>query len=321
MLLLFFVPLGFIIFGGISNPTLIICLYILNGLGMSGIGMGIMHDAIHGSFSKHKWLNKLMANTTNLIGASKDIWRLQHNVLHHTYTNIEAHDHDIETPFFLRFSPHAEKNKLHKYQHIYAWVFYGLSTLSWVTTKDFANLERFRKKGLIKDPKVYRRYLMNIILCKVIYYTLVLILPLLLSATTTGVIVLGFFVMQFVTGFLITLVFQTAHIMPDAQFPLPTEEGKIENEIMTHQLLTTCNFAQEGRFLFWFFGGLTNQIEHHLFPHVSHIHYRKIAPIVEQTAKEFGIPYNRQESFFSAIKEHFKMLKVLGSIDVKPIVK
>ncbi len=283
---------------------------------MAGIGMGIMHDAIHGSYSKHKWFNKLMSNTISLIGASKDMWRLQHNVLHHSFTNIEDHDEDINAPLFLRFSPHAKKNKIHKYQHWYAWIFYGLSTISWITAKDFIALEKFKKMGLVPDKKTYRKYLSNIILWKLFFYSIVLVLPLIFSPASALTIVLAFLAMQFVTGLSISIVFQTAHVMPEAEYPLPNEEGKMDNERMTHQLVTTCNFSQKSKFLFWSLGGLTNQIEHHLFPHISHIHYKNLAPIVKQTAEEFGLPYNNNGSFVAAVTKHFKMLKTLGSMEV-----
>ena len=321
MLVLFFVPLSMIIFGSFSSPLWIFGLYIVSGLGMAGIGMGIMHDAIHGSYSKYKWFNSLMSNTINLIGSNKEMWRLQHNVLHHTFTNIEDHDDDINAPYFLRFSPNSPKNRLHKHQHWYAWVFYGLVTFSWVSFKDFKNLRRFRKMGLITKGSAYYRNLINIILWKLIFFILVLVIPLLFSPASALTIVLAFVVMQFVTGLCISIVFQSAHVMPDNEFPLPDESGVVENDRMAHQLVTTSNFSQKSKFLFWMLGGLTNQIEHHLFPHISHVHYRKIAPIVKETAMEFGLPYNNSGSFFSTVKSHFKMLKVLGSMEVSHVNK
>lgn len=316
MLILFFLPISLIIFGVFSNPLMVFVLYILSGFGMAGIGMGIMHDAIHGSYSQNRWFNNLMSNSINLIGANKDMWRLQHNVLHHTYTNIDEHDDDINTPFFLRFSPHAKKNKLHRYQHWYAWFFYGLSTISWITIKDFINLHRFSKMGLIPDRRTFYKYLFSISIWKIIFFGVVLVTPLLTTSIPPLTLVLAFLSMQFVTGLLISIVFQAAHVMPNAEFPLPNEEGKMENERFEHQLITTCNFSQKGSFLFWILGGLTNQIEHHLFPQISHIHYRKIAPIVKQTALEYGLPYHSNGSFFRAIILHFKTLKMLGSMEV-----
>ncbi|WP_262915367.1 fatty acid desaturase family protein [Niabella ginsengisoli] len=103
MLLLYFVPLGFICFGNIESTILLFTLFILSGFGMAGIGMGIMHDALHGSYSNSKVLNKIMGYTMNMIGASDEVWKLQHNVLHHSFTNVEEHDDDINAPFFCAF--------------------------------------------------------------------------------------------------------------------------------------------------------------------------------------------------------------------------
>lgn len=319
MLLLFFTPLAVIIFGSISSTLLLFGLFVLSGLGMAGIGMGIMHDAIHGSYSKNKFVNKIMGYTINLIGANNEVWRLQHNVLHHSYTNIEDHDDDINAPFFLRFSPNAEKNKLHKFQHLYAWFFYGLSTISWITSKDFVRLTRYYKMGLVKDKRTYRLGLLKISLWKLVYYSYALVLPLALSGFAPGIIILAFLAMHFVTGLTISLVFQSAHVVADASFPLPNEEGNMEDERLIHQLVTTCNFSTKSRVLAWLVGGLTNQIEHHLFPNISHVHYRKIAPIVEQTSKEFGLPYNNNGNFLSAIAKHFKMLHMLGRMELQPV--
>ena len=292
MLLLFIVPLIFITIGEINHPLIILTLYLIHGLGMAGIGMSIMHDAIHGSYSKNKLINKLMASTIGLTGANKEMWRLQHNVLHHSFTNIENHDDDINAPFFLRFSPHSTSNTLHRYQHFYVWFFYCLLTLSWVTFKDFVNLQKFKKMGLIKSKKKYRKLLVNIISWKLLYYLITLILPLMLSQASNAIIIFGFLLMHFLSGILISVVFQSAHIVSGNNFPLPNEDGKMDMGNMEHQLHTTSNFSTNSKPLFWLLGGLTNQIEHHLFPHISHIHYKNIAPIIKNTAEEFNLPYH-----------------------------
>lgn len=313
MLFIFLAPLNILIFGSIDKIWAVFFLYIISGLGMAGIGMGIMHDAIHGSYSKFSWLNRLMSYSINLIGSNKDIWRIQHNVLHHSFTNIENMDEDLDCPKFLRFSPHSKWLPIHRFQYLYAWLFYGLMTISWITFKDFVNLNKFYASGYIKDRKTYRKVFCNILIWKLIFFILVLFLPLAFSSVSIVVTLSAFFVMNFITGLIISTVFQTAHIMPKAQFPLPNELGAVENERMIHQLITTCNFSENNPFLSWMFGGLTNQIEHHLFPNISHIHYRKLAPIVQQTAHEFGLPYHKYPSFFAAILSHFQMLKELGA--------
>ncbi|HMR84914.1 MAG TPA: acyl-CoA desaturase [Niabella sp.] len=314
MLLLYFVPLGIICFGDITYTWHLFALFILSGFGMAGVGMGIMHDALHGSYSKSKTLNKWMGYTMNLIGASDEVWKLQHNVLHHSFTNIDEHDDDINAPFFLRFSPHAKKNRLHPFQHYYVWLFYGLSTISWITSKDFIRLHRYKNLGLVKGKAEYRRLLLRIIFWKLIYFSYVLVLPLLLTSFAPWIVILAFLMMHFVTGFCISIVFQTAHVMPDTSYPLPDSAGKLEHERLVHQLATTCNFAPRSRLFSWLIGGLNFQIEHHLFPHISHVHYKHIAPIVRQTTEEFGIPYYSYSTFFSAVKSHSMMLRKLGSM-------
>ena len=69
---------------GVANQTwqLFLC-FVVSGFGMAGIGMGIMHDAIHGTYSKNPKINKLLGYTLNFVGANATVWKVQHNVLHH----------------------------------------------------------------------------------------------------------------------------------------------------------------------------------------------------------------------------------------------
>ena len=260
-----------------------------------------------------------MTYVSVLIGANDEVWRLQHNVLHHSFTNIEGHDDDIHASFLLRFSPHARKYKIHKYQHYYAWFLYGLTSLMWVTVNDVEKFTRYYKMGLIPDRKTFINGMIKIIPLKTIYFSYTLVLPIIFTAYSPWMIILAFLAMHFVTGFIIAVVFQAAHVTPNADFPMPNEQGKMESVRLEHQLLTTCNFAQKSKWLSWLVGGLTNQIEHHLFPTISHVHYKDLAPIVKKTAEEFGLPYHNSGSFFAAIGSHFKMLRDLGRMELKPI--
>lgn len=319
MLLLFSVPLIFINTGMVSNTKVLFALYIASGLGMAGIGMGIMHDAIHGSYSKNPKVNTLMGYTLNLIGANATVWKIQHNVLHHTYTNIEEADDDINTPFFLRFSPHAKRNSLHRFQYLYVWFFYSLSTISWITGKDFVRINRYHKMGFLNKKNEFRNEIIMLIGWKLLYYSYALILPLFIVPLAPWIIILAFISMHLVTGFLISLVFQIAHIMPDIEFPLPDENGLISGDWYMHQLATTTNFSPNNRLFSWLIGGLNYQVEHHLLPNICHVHYKKLSVIVADTAKEYGMPYHSKKSLMAAIKDHIKMLRQLGEISPKPI--
>ena len=97
--------------------------------------------------------------------------------------------------------------------------------------------------------------------------------------------------------------------------PVPDSKGNIKNTWAIHQLKTTVNFACNNKLVNWFTGGLNHQVEHHVFPNISHIHYNKIAEIVKNTAKEFNLPYNEFKTTKDAIIAHFKYLRLMG---VKP---
>lgn len=314
MLSIYLVPLILIITNVISSPLGVILMYVTTGIGMAGIGMGIMHDANHGVVSKKSRINKIFSRSLDFVGCSSAVWKLQHNVLHHTFTNIDDHDEDIDTPFFLSFSPNTRKYWIHKFQHLYAWIFYGMMTVYWVTAKDFLALKKYRKDGLIKDDKDYTKEIFVTVFWKLFYYSYVLVLPIIFSESSVGWIITGFFISHFITGLLISVIFQLAHVMPDMSFPKPDENNSLDVNWFEHQLQNTSNFSPKAPVLSWFIGGLNYQIEHHLFPNISHIHYRKISKIIAQTAKDYDLPYYVNENFFVAVWRHLKMLRTLGNM-------
>lgn len=313
MLSIYSTPLALLGANVISHPFWVIVMYVTSGIGMAGVGMGIMHDANHGSLSKKSKINNLFGKTLDFVGCSSAVWKLQHNVLHHTFTNIDDHDEDIDTPFFLTFSPNKKKYWIHKFQHLYAWMFYGMMTVYWVTIKDFIALTKYRNKGLIRDNKEYTKEIFVTIFWKLFYYSYVLLIPILFNDAGIGWVLTGFFISHFVTGLMISIIFQLAHVMPDMSFPQADENNLIDVSWFEHQLQNTSNFSQNAPVFSWFIGGLNYQIEHHLFPNISHIHYRKISKIISETAKDYGLPYYVNENFFVALRRHIKMLRMLGN--------
>ena len=291
-------------------------LAIIMGIGMAGTGMSVMHDGLHGSSSKRKWLNDLMGSTIYMLGSTSFNWKIQHNVLHHTFTNIDGMDEDLESKSVLRFSVHAPLKKFHRFQYIYAFFLYSLMMLR-KFVNDFIQLYRYNKKGIThqQNAKPTWEYT-KLIGSKMIYFATAIGLPLLFSDFTWWQIMLGFIIMLCTGGFIMAIVFQMAHIVEGVEQPLPTSEGNMENEWAIHQLQTTANFSRNNPFINWFVGGLNFQIEHHLFPNICHIHYRKISHIVERTAREYGLPYNIKPSFIQAIASHTRMLKMLGRVEL-----
>lgn len=288
-------------------------LWILMGIGVAGVGLSIMHDANHGSYSKNKKVNLVLGKVMDLIGGNSTNWKIQHNVLHHTYTNIEGLDEDIQPGAVMRFSPHAKKRRIHKLQFLYAWFFYGIMTLSWVAARDFTQLLKYSRNGLISTNRTsLKREMIKLVSFRVVYFLYTLVLPAIFLQVPFWYILLGFLAMHFVAGLILACIFQPAHVIEDTDYPVPANSGNIENEWAIHQLLTTTNFAPGSKIFSWFVGGLNFQIEHHLFPNICHIHYKKLSTIVKTTAREFGLPYYVQPTFAHALWKHGKMLKELG---------
>lgn len=313
MLLLYFVPYFLMLFGVIQAVPVALLAWIIMGLGMAGLGMVLMHDANHYSFSQNSKVNGFLSKSIYLLGGYAPTWRHQHNTLHHSYTNIEGHDEDISSIGLLRFSPHQTLSKIHKFQHWYAWFFYGLMTISWITAKDFKQIVRYSEvdRSFSKN-KSFALMLFEVILSKLFYYVLFLVVPLLVFSSAWYWTLVFFFVMHFVGGFSLSVIFQTAHVMPTSEFPLPNEQGKVENSWAVHQLQTTTDYSPKSRIFSWFIGGLNYQVVHHLFPNISHVHYRKLSEIVRKTTKKYELPYHVQPNFLMAIVNHFRMLKALG---------
>lgn len=288
-------------------------LWTVMGFAVAGIGMAVMHDANHGSYSRNNLVNIILGHSLNLCGGAVINWKIQHNVLHHTYTNIAGKDGDIDGAGTLRFHPHGEAKKHHRFQFIYAFGLYSILTLFWVVGKDFIQYNKF--KGTRKNTNLSgsdRFLLARIFSIKVVYLGVFFILPIVLGGFAFWQVLVGFMIMHIIGGLILSFVFQMAHVVEDTEYPLPDEAGNMEDSFMAHQLRTTCNFSTHHKWLTWYSGGLNHQVEHHLFPNICHVHYSALAPIVKETAKEFGLPYLEHRKFSTAYSSHIRMLKKFG---------
>lgn len=313
MICLYLVPFYFILFSETMSTPLLLLSYAIMGLGMAGIGLTIMHDAIHESYSRNKYVNFALGYLIHIIGGSKSNWKIQHNVLHHSFTNINDYDEDIDNSL-MRFTPATERKPHHKYQAFYAPFLYGLMTVQWALLKDFFQLVGYNKNGLVENNKLnYKSLLVELIINKAAYFTIFLALPLIITGFAWWQILIGFFVMHFVCGLTLALIFQSAHVLEETEFFDVDEKQSVENNWAIHQLKTTANFSQNNRLFSWLVGGLNFQVEHHLFPNICHVHYRNLSPIIKETAEEYGIPYHSHHSFFDALGSHFRLLNDLGT--------
>jgi linoleoyl-CoA desaturase len=248
-----------------------------------------------------------------VVGGNAFNWKVQHNVLHHTYTNVFDADEDISPRGVLRMSPYSSWNPFHRYQFLYTWFFYGLMTIVWILFKDIARIVVYQREGLVKkqNASIVKETII-LVASKLFYVGYIFVIPMVVLSFTFWQVFAGFLIMHYVAGFILAIIFQPAHVIDGTEYPEPDQHGQLENNWAIHQLHTTTNFANKSKLFSWYVGGLNFQVEHHLFPNICHVHYKNIAPIVEKTAHEFGLPYKSKETFAEAIVAHARLLKELG---------
>lgn len=311
----YFGAYALIMWGGLSLGWMW-ALTAVMGIGMAGIGFSIAHDALHGAYSANNGVNRALGLTFDLMGANGYIWKITHNIIHHTYTNIHGHDEDLEVAAFIRLSPHSEHKPIHRVQHILAFFAYSFATFFWVFIKDYWYFVK-SPLGPYENKKHPASEWLTLVITKVVYYGYTIALPLLLLDITWYQWLIGFMTLHLTAGLILGIIFQLAHVVEETTHPVPNEEHMIENHWAIHEMLTTNNFARENKLLSWYIGGLNFQIEHHLFPRICSVHYPAISYIVEETAKEFGIPYNLHPTFREAVASHYRTLKKFGNPDFK----
>jgi len=281
------------------------------GICMAGIGFSIAHDAIHGSYSANKKVNTILGYSMNLIGGNRYVWYITHNVVHHTYTNIYKHDEDLQLAPFIRLSKHAPYQKIHRFQHILAFVAYSLATFFWVFIKDYKKLSQ-DNIGPYHSKKHPRTEIVQLVISKIIYYIYTIIIPFIVLDIAWWQFAIGFLTMHLTAGVILGVIFSLAHVVEETEHPMHDEQGKMEDTWAVLQMKTTSNFAMNNRFLSWYVGGLNFQIEHHLFPNICSIHYKPLSKIVQATASEYSVPYYYQKTLTDAIASHYNQLKALG---------
>ena len=284
-------------------------LWILLGFNMAAIGFNVMHDACHGSFSTRNWVNYLFGLTNNFLGGNAFLWKLKHNIIHHTYTNIDGVDDDINNMPFIRQCTTQQWKPMHRFQSAYMFLLYGFTSLFMF----FMDYVKYFSKKIHTTPLKQMDLKEHIVFWagKLFFILFYIILPISLLGWSKGL--LGLFISQFTMGLTLAIVFQLAHVVEHAEFEAAgVDPVKIENEWAIHQIKTTANFAFTNKMATWFLGGLNYQIEHHLFPRISHIHYPAISQIVRDTCVQFGLHYIYFPTTRAAVVSHVRFMNQMG---------
>lgn len=288
----------------------------LLGIVIGSIGFNVMHDSCHGAYSSKKWVNTLLGFSLNAIGGNAFFWKQKHNILHHTYTNIEGVDDDIAQSKLLRQSPTQEWMPIHQYQHIYFPVAYALTIFMWAGVRDFVKYFTHKIHNTDIQPMDTREHIIFWV-SKVLYVVFYIALPIYFVGWLPWLV--GYVTMGVVMSIVIALVFQLAHAVEGPEFDSAGLDDKvIETEWAVHQIKTTANFAPKNKFINWFVGGLNFQVEHHLFPRIAHIHYPALSKIVQQKCREFNLPYHSFPTITQAIGSHVRTMKKFGQKEYVP---
>ena len=293
---------------------------VLLGATVAGIGFNVMHDGGHQAYSDRRWINRLMALTLDLVGGSSYIWQWKHARFHHTWVNVAGHDSDIDLGILGRLSPEQPWRPWHRWQHLYLWVLYGVTAIRWHVYGDFRDMI----SGTVGERPFDRPRgwdLAGFVIGKLVFFMLAFGLPLFFHSI--GAVLLFYTTTSAVAGVLLALVFQMAHVVEEADFPAPNATSRqMDTPWAVHQLETTVDFSRDSRVLSWLIGGLNFQIEHHLFPRISHVHYPAVARVVEATCREYGVTYRTHRSFAAGIASHYRWLRRLAAPvdDIQPVL-
>jgi len=288
--------------------SIAILLCVIFGANLAAIGFNIMHDAGHNSFSDNKRLNTVLSYSLNLLGGNIYFWKLKHNIAHHTYTNIDGEDHDIEVKF-MRIHHDQKLKKHHRYQRFYFPLLYGISYLAWIFYQDY---EKYFRGRMGNDKEQFHfpvRERVIFWVSKLIHFTLFVVVPVVFVGWLPTLI--GLLIAGVVCGMSLATVFQLAHVVSGTEFKT-IEASRVDEEWMIHQIQSTANFATKSKVLTWLLGGLNFQVEHHLFPKISHVHYPALNRIVKQTCKEYKLQYNEFKTFWAAFRSHIGVIHAMS---------
>jgi len=280
--------------------------------GLAAVAFNIQHDGGHSAYSDRLWVNRLAGYSLDLIGASSYLWKWKHGVLHHTYPNVDGHDTDLDAGVVARLSPWQPRFWYHRWQHLYLWPLYAITASRWHLFSDFKEVA----VGAIGSHRVPRPRSWNLVaflVGKTVSIGLLLFAPMIWHEW--WLVVAMYFLVTAVVGVALTIVFQLAHCVEEADFPTPGESEKMPDAWAVHQIRTTVDFARTSRLAFWLLGGLNFQTEHHLFPRICHVHYPALSRIVEATCAEYGVKFRQHGTFAAGVRSHYRWLRRMGRTD------
>ena len=287
--------------------------YVMLGFTLVLLGLNFAHDFAHNTIFKSKQVNNaFFEGLFMLMGINGYLWKKRHTHSHHNYPNTEGYDVDVELGSIVHLSANKTPKKHHKWQYLYAPILYSIYTLYWVLYKDFVLF--FQKQHAnLTFAKHDTKEAIKLWLFKGVYFSYVLVVPLLVSPLSVGQVLVAFLVFHAVAAWLLLFTFLITHHVEDTQYFSEHDNILSSSSWLLHQVQSSNDFHPFSTAANYIFGGFNCHVAHHLFPNVCHVYYPAISQIIYKTLLQNGIVPNKT-SFFGGIKSHIRLLKNMGTV-------
>jgi linoleoyl-CoA desaturase len=269
-----------------------------NSLWLSAVGLAVFcmgqmglatnsHTSAHFATSGRRWVNQALTflGYPLLLGLGATYWWDKHNALHHGSPNVIGVDDDIDLKPLFAFSQDDVRRSgplLRRYYDV-QWLALPVAVLGMSVNLQMASLASLYRvarspRGLLATHRIDLTLL-------VLHWLLWVALPLALLPLRS---VLVFTAVRLVSMACFRFaVFGPAHMPAEALTVRPDARG---GDPFLLQTSSTLNF-RAGPLGAWLISGLQYQIEHHLFPGLSHVHYPAMSRVVAAFCERNGYPY------------------------------
>ncbi|MEJ2114388.1 MAG: fatty acid desaturase, partial [Flavobacteriaceae bacterium] len=301
-----YIGVYFLALNNINDVLLFIILYALLGIIAVLIFICIIHDAVHNNIFKNRKHNDLILLFFDLLGGNSYIWKMRHMLMHHNFQNISGWDSDIEQAGLIKIYPHEKTNTIHKYQHIFIFLFYPMFLFNWILFRDFKDF--FLKDRLIKKViKIPLIEYFKLFFFKTAFFLYTLFIPIIIGVKPLTAII-AFCLMLFVGSVFALLSLLTPHANETNEFPKPNENDEMDISWLNHQFITTNDISLSNWFTKHFMGNFNFHIAHHLFPKISSVYAHEVTEVIKKYASEHDLNY-RSYTLTQALGYHYRLIK------------
>lgn len=288
-------------------PFLYYLFYGLMGVLTTLIFVNLIHEACHQTLFEKKWKNKVMMYFFDCMGANSFIWMNRHIRMHHNYPNIIGWDSDIEQGGPLKLLPSENYSTIQKYQQYWIFFLYPLFLLNWLLIRDFRDFYS-TKRYIKKFVKIPLKEHFKLWFFKLLFFSYIIIIPVFVFNVGIGQAIAGFLVQMICGSLLGMVILLTPHVNIGNEFPVPTEDFKLQTSWIRHQFITTNDITGENFISKYLMNNFNYHLAHHLFPNISSVHMPKVTEIIKEFALEHHFPY-KSYSLIKAFRLHHQLIK------------